>query len=151
MESHKGIGMLIVEPALYLVQVHIRRNAVVDVKQGYRVIGNALSDKFAESTVDVYLTGNRDTHCAQTAVNVAGNKAELSLERRPALICKNNIFAAALVSLSPVKESKLVLRKLRQDTRHFVSVSKLLFHISDNVRDTFVTRVLVIGREQVKL
>ena len=50
-----------VEFALDALFVHILRNAVVDIQQGNGILADAGSDELAECSVDIYLTGYRDS------------------------------------------------------------------------------------------
>ena len=102
MESHEGIGMLVIKFSADRLCIHILRYRVIDIKQCYGILTYAGSDKLAECSVDINLTGNRDSASCQTAVYIAGNKSKLCLECRPAFSSDGNIFAVALVVLYPV-------------------------------------------------
>ena len=76
-EAHEGIGDAIVVLALDILVVDIFGNGVVDIEKSYSVTGNADTYVFAESAVNVHLTGYRYSHSSETAVYIAGLKAEL--------------------------------------------------------------------------
>ena len=98
-EAHEGIFQGVREFALDALFVHILRNAVVDIQQGNGILADAGSDELAECSVDIYLTGYGDSSSGETAVYIAGNKAELSLKCRPAFSGDGHILAIALVPL----------------------------------------------------
>ena len=77
MEAHECIGKLIIIFALDILIIDVLRNGVVDVKQCNSVIGNAKSDVLAKSSVDIHLTGYRDSSCSKTAVYIAWLKSKL--------------------------------------------------------------------------
>ena len=101
-EAHERIGEGVVVLALDVLVVYVLRNGVVDIEQRNCVSGNAQTDVFAQRAVDIYLAGYRDTAAYKAAVYIAGLKAELGRERRPALVCKCNVLLGALVLLCPV-------------------------------------------------
>ena len=94
-EAHEGIFQGVREFALDALFVHILRNAVVDIQQGNGILADAGSDELAECSVDIYLTGYGDSSSGETAVYIAGNKAELSLKCRPAFSGDGHILAIA--------------------------------------------------------
>ena len=143
--------MSIRELALDVILVNVRRNSVVDIKQCYRIIGNALSYVLAYSSPDIYLAGNGNASSRKAAVNIAGNEAELCLERGPALVGKDNKFSFALVLLSPVKESYLILSKLGKNAGHLVALSQLLSHFGNDLFDPCIACMSIECSEQVKL
>ncbi len=61
MEAHECIGKLIIEFALDVLLVDIVRNGVVDVKQSNCIVADAGSDVLTKSSVDINLTGYRDS------------------------------------------------------------------------------------------
>ena len=101
-ESHECIFQRVIELALDLGFVHILRNSIVDIQQGYSILADNGSDKLTERTVDIHLTGYRDALSGQTAVDIARNESELCLECRPALARDSHILAVASVLLNPV-------------------------------------------------
>ncbi len=150
MEAHEGILQRVRELALDRLLVHVLRDGVVDVEQGHHVVRDAGADVLGKRSVDIDFAGDRDSAACQAAVDVAGNKSELCLERRPAFACDRDIFAVALVSLDPVKQGQLVLRQLRQDLRDLVARTELRRHIRDDLRDARIVSVLVVSLEEVK-
>ena len=150
-EAHECVCMSISELALDVILVNVRRNSVVDIKQSYRIIGNALSYVLAYSSPDIYLAGNGNASSRKAAVNIAGNEAELCLERRPALVCEDNKFSFALVLLSPVKESYLILSKLGKNAGHLVALSQLLSHFGNDLFDPCIACMSIECGKQVKL
>ena len=102
MEAHEDILECVVIFTLDVLVVHILGYAVVDVKQCNCIVAHNSSDKLAECAVDIHLAGYRDTLSCQTAVHIAGNKAELCLECRPAFSCDSHIFSVSSVLLYPV-------------------------------------------------
>ena len=86
---------------LFLLYTYLPAH-IIDIKEGYRIFADNGSDQFTQSTVDIYLTGYRDSLSGQTAVYIAGYKSKLCLERRPALSCNCHIFAVPSVLLNPV-------------------------------------------------
>ena len=101
-ESHENIGRCVWMFALDVLAVNIIRNGVVDIQQGYCVLADNGADKFAESTINIYFTGYRDTSGGETAVDIAWNKAKLGLKSRPAFSGNGYIFAVTFVVLNPV-------------------------------------------------
>ena len=77
MEAHECICKLVIIFALDVLIVNVLRNRVVDVKQCNSVIGNAKSDVLAECSVDINLTGYRDSSGSKTAVYIAWLKSKL--------------------------------------------------------------------------
>ena len=77
MESHKCISKLVIVFSFDILIIDVLRNGVVDVKQCNSVIGNAKSDVLAKSSVDINLTGYRDSSGSQTAVYIARFKSKL--------------------------------------------------------------------------
>ena len=150
-EAHECIGELIVELALDGLIVHILGNGVVDVEEGNDIAADDLSDELRETSIDINLTGYRDSHSGKTAVYIAGNELEHGLECRPALSCDGNILSVASVSLNPVKKGKLLLSKLLKDLRLLVSSAELFFHFLNLSRDSLVSGMLVEGLEEVEL
>ena len=105
MEAHKGIGELAVIPALDVLVIDIPGHAVVDVQQRHGVAGNARADILAQRAIDVHLAGDRNAPAGQAAVDIAGFKAELLGECRPALVGKaflysNRLFICSFILFS---------------------------------------------------
>ena len=61
MESHKCISKLIIVFSFNIFIIDILWNRVVDIKQCNCIIGNAKSDVLAECSVDINLTGYRNS------------------------------------------------------------------------------------------
>ena len=101
-EAHEGILLSIVEFSTDISFIQIPWNGIVDIQQGDDILADSHTYVFAESPVDVYLTGYRNSLGGQAAVDITGDKAELSLERRPAFSGDGGIFAAALMFINPV-------------------------------------------------
>ena len=93
MEAHKYVLCGVIELALDVLIINVCGNGIVNVKQSNGVLGNASADIFADSTVNVNLAGNGNSPSRQTAVYKAGNKPELCLKGRPALVCENNVLS----------------------------------------------------------
>ena len=151
MEAHEGIGELVIGGVLDLLLVHVLGHGVVDVQERGRSARDAAEDVLRNRAVDVHLAGNGDTAARQAAVDVAGHKAELRLEGRPALVGKDIILGRALVGLGPVEQGDLVLRELGQDAGVGVVRAELLGHVGRDFCDARIVRVVVKGREQVQL
>ena len=150
MEAHKGILQSIRKFALDALFVHILRNGVVDIQQGNGILTDAGSDELAECSVDINLTGYRNSSSCKAAVYIAGNKTELGLECRPAFSCDGHILTVALVCLYPVKKGQLVLSQFRQDLGFPVTLTQLCLHILYNLRDSRIIGMFVIGLEKIK-
>ncbi len=101
MEAHERIAELVVVFALDILFVKVLRNTVVDIEQSDGIACHAGADVFAQRAVDVNFAGNRNAAAYQTAVYIAGLKAEFLRECRPAFVGKRDIFAGALVLLLP--------------------------------------------------
>ena len=114
MKAHERVSQLIVEPALDLLLIEACRHGVVYVQKGHRILGDAGSDVFGESSVDVNLTADRNPAGCQAAVHIAWLKAELPGECRPALVCKSHILSRTPVTLCPVKKCELELSHPRK-------------------------------------
>ena len=151
MEAHEGIllGVVILSGNLRLI--HIRRNGVVDIKQGHRILAYDGSDELTQRTVDIHLAGYRNAALSQTAVHIAGHAAELGLECGPAFSGNNHMLPAALMLLDPVEQSEFILSQSGKDFRLLVSGAKLRFHIRNHGRDSLVSRMIVEGLKQIQL
>ena len=77
MESHKCISKLIIVFSFNIFIIDILWNRVVDIKQCNCIIGNAKSDLLAECSVDINLTGYRNSSGSQTAIYIARFKSKL--------------------------------------------------------------------------
>ena len=151
-EAHEGIRELVIELALDGFVIHIVRNGVVDIQKSNLISGDAQSDVLGKSSVDIYLAGYRNALAHQAAVDIAGNELEHILECRPALGGQSNVLAIALVSLSPVKKSQLILSKLPEHFRLLAClIVHFLSHIRSNLSDSLIVFVLLIGLEQIQL
>ena len=102
MEAHKGILMRIRELALNGFLEHIRRHGVVDIQQRDGILAHAGPDKLGQAAIDIHFAGHGNAHACETAVHIAGNKAKLGLEGRPAFSRNGHKLPASLVSLYPV-------------------------------------------------
>ena len=155
MEAHEdflvGVGVESELLALDALLVHVAGNGVVDVEQRNSILRDTCSDVLRQCTIDVNLTSYGDSTAGQTAVDIAGNETELSLEGRPALVSHSNELTRTLVSLNPVEQCQLILSELRQHLRNLVAVTELLGHVSSNLVDAWVVSVLLESFEQVEL
>ena len=77
MESHKCISKLVIVFSFDIFIIDILLNRVVDIKQCNCIIGNAKSDVLTKCSVDINLTGYRDSSGNQTAVYIARFKSKL--------------------------------------------------------------------------
>ena len=102
MESHKCISKLVIVFSFDIFIIDILWNRVVDIKQCNCIIGNAKSDVLAECSVDINLTGYRDSLSCQTAVYITWNESELCLECRPAFSGQGYVFSGSFVCFDPV-------------------------------------------------
>ena len=131
--------------------MHILRHGVVDIQKCYRILADSCSDKLTESSINIYFARYRNTTLSQTAVNEARYKAKLCLERRPALTGDAYILAIASMLLNPVKKRQLILSQLLKNLRLLITCPKFCLHISNHLRDSCITCVLVKCLKQVKL
>ena len=143
MEAHEGICVRVVKFACNRLLVHILGHGVVDVEQGNGIFRHTCSDKFGKGSVNVDFAGYRYAFSSQSAVDIAGNKAELGLECRPALAGDCNIFTASAVRLDPIQKGQLVLSKLMEYFRLLVAGAKLCRHIRHHILDTGIICVIV--------
>ena len=150
-EAHEGVRQLVIELALDVLVVDVLRDGVVDVQQGDSIAGHARADVFAQCAVDVHFAGNRDAAGGQTGVDVAGFKAELGRERRPALVRKDNVLARALVSLCPVQQRQLELRHALAQLRIILALAHFLRHVFADSGDAGVASMFLVGDEQIQL
>ena len=150
-EAHKRIGKLIIELALDLFFKEACGNRVVDIQKSDCIFGDAGSDVLAQGTVNIHFAGYRNTPGSQTGVHIAGLKAELLRECRPAFICKSNILACTLVLLCPVKQSELKLCHTLQHIGIISALAHLVLHIFAYSGDSLITGVGFVGDKKVKL
>ena len=108
-EAHEGIGQAVIKLACDVLIVNVLGHAVVDVQQGNGIAGSAHADVLGQSAVDINFAGNGDAAAYQAGVDIAGLKAELRGECRPALVSKSNVLLAALVCICPVQQGQLKL------------------------------------------
>ena len=101
-ESHKCIFLCIWEFSFNTFFVHICRYCIVDIKKCYCILAHSSSDKLAECSVNINLTGYRDSLSCQTAVDITWYESKLCLECRPAFSCDRNIFSVTSVIFYPV-------------------------------------------------
>ena len=151
MEAHECIVQCIVELILNLLVVKLCWYSIVNIKKSCSILRYNCSDELTECSVDINLTGYRDSSACETAVNVAWNEAELCLECRPALSGNGNELSVASVCLYSVKKCKLILCKLCKNLRLLVACAKLCLHILDNLRDSLIACMLIEALEKVKL
>ena len=151
MEPHEHVESVVAVLALDLLFVHVVRHGVVDVQQRRGLFRGAADDVFAERAVDIHLAGRRDQAADEAGVHIARHKAELRLERRPALVGERHILRRAKVLLRPVHKRQLELRKLRQNPRHLVAGAELTRHVGHHVLDAAVARMGVEAGEHVEL
>ena len=85
MEAHEGVGELV-------AVLDILRHRVVDVEQCNSVVAGTHTNILREGTIDIYLTGHGDTTAHKAAVYIAGLKAKLAWESRPALVGECHIL-----------------------------------------------------------
>ena len=151
-EAHEGVGELIIELALDGLVIHIMRNRIIDIQQRGLVSADAQTDVLREGSVDINLAGDRNSPSHETAVDIAWNELEHVLEGRPALSGQRDILSVSLVLLDPVKQRQLVSRKLLQHRWLLaLCIPHLLRHIRDDLRDSLVVLVLLIGLKQIQL
>ena len=101
-EAHECILKCVIKFALDISLVHILGHGVVDVQKGNRILADNRADVLAERSVDINLTGHRDSLGCQAAVHIAGHETELCLECGPAFSGNGHIFSVALVLLHPI-------------------------------------------------
>ncbi len=150
-ESHERIGQLVIIFPLDILVIDILRYGVVDIEKGNRIFGNAKADIFAQGTVDIHLTGYRNSSGAETAVDIARFKTKLRRECRPALICKCNIFSGTLVSLCPVKKGKFKLSHLGIEVSIIFAFAHFLCHISTDIRNARIIFMFLKGNQKIQL
>ena len=150
MESHKCIFLCIWEFCFNALFIHICRYCIIDVEECNCILADNSSDELAECSVNINLTGYRDSLCCQTAVYITWNESELCLECRPAFSCACNVFSVSSVLLNPVFQSNLILSQFRKDLRFLISCSELFFHLFYNGRNSLITFMFVISLEKVK-
>ena len=150
-EAHEGIGKLVVELAGDILVVDVLGHAVVDIQQSDGVAGNAHTDIFAQGTVDIHLAGDRDAAADQAAVHIAGLKAELGRESRPALVGKGHILLAALVGFGPIQQGQFELGHAGQQVGVILALAHLGGHVGADLGDAGVVGVLFISHQQIQL
>ncbi len=151
-EAHKGIGQLVIELAGDILVVKILRHRVIDIQKGHRILGDAGTDVLRESAVNIDLTGHRNAAGGKTGVDVAGLKAKLLGEGRPALVGEADVLSCTLVILGPIQQRQLELCHAGQErgiavTRH----TKLGSHILADGLDTGIVLVCLVGHQQIQL
>ena len=77
METHECICQLVIISSLDVLIINVLRNRVVDVKECNSILRNAKSDVLAECSVNINLTGYRNSSGSKTAVYIARLKSEL--------------------------------------------------------------------------
>ena len=150
-EAHEGLIVIVRVLIVDRLLIHVIGHGVVDIQQSDNVLADTGADKLAQAAINIHFTGYGDSHTSETAVHIAGHKAELRLERGPAFSGDGHIFTVALMLRHPVFERDLILRQLCQNFRLFIARTKLLFHLLHNRRNPFVPRMLVEGFKQIKL
>ena len=96
MESHERIRMSVIKVPLNGFLIHIFRNRIIDIEQGYYILADTSSDKITQRTIDIYLAGYRNASSGQTAVDITWYKTELCLKCRPAFACDGHVLAVDL-------------------------------------------------------
>ena len=150
-EAHEGIGQAIVELALDLLVIDVLGHGVVDVQQGDGIARHAGADVLAQGAVDVHLAGHRDAPGGQAAVHIAGLKAELGGEGRPALVGEGHILPGALVLLGPVQQGQLKLGHADQHVLIVAALAHLLAHVRADLGDPGIVGMLLVGHQQIQL
>ena len=102
MEAHEGIvkGVWVYTGNIFLI--HICRHGIVDIKKCNNIFTDNGSDELRQTSVDIYLTRNRNSLSCKAAVDIAWNKSELSLEGWPAFSGDCNVFAISFVVSDPI-------------------------------------------------
>ena len=151
-EAHKGIRELVIELSFNALVVHILWHGVVDVQQGYRILGNAGADVLGQGAVDIHLAGNRNAAAGETGVHIAGHKVELGLEGGPAFSGNGDILPIALVGLDPIQQGDFVLRELRQHGTVLAHTgTEFGGHFGSYGLDALVAVVLLVALEEIQL
>ena len=114
------------EFAFNLLFVHICRYCIVDIQQCNCILAYNGSDEFTQCSVNINLTGYRDSLCCQTAVYITWNESKLCLECRPAFSCDCHIFSVSSVLLNPVLQGDLILRQLSEGSPVFYFLLRAL-------------------------
>ena len=151
MESHKGIRLGIIIYSLYPLLIHIGRNGIVDIQQGYLILRCADSNILGKRSPDVRLTGNRDPFFHQPGINIAWNKFKFRLEGRPAFVRHCHIVPMALMAFDPVLQRYLILCELFKDFRNFIGASQLFCHLLCHRVNPFILRMCIKGCEEIQL
>ena len=87
----------------------------------------------------------------QAAVHIAGLKAELGRESRPALVGKGHILLAALVGFGPIQQGQFELGHAGQQVGVILALAHLGGHVGADLGDAGVVGVLFISHQQVQL
>ena len=150
-EAHEGIGQAVIKLACDVLIINVLGHAVVDVQQGNGIAGSAHADVLGQSAVDINFAGNGDAAAYQAGVDIAGLKAELRGECRPALVSKSNVLLVALVCICPVQQGQLKLSHAGQQVGIVVAFAHLGSHVLADILDARVICMLFVGNQQVQL
>ncbi len=150
MEAHEGVGQHGVDLALDVFVIDVLRDRVVDVQKRHGVAGHAGADILRQCAVDIHFAGNRDAAGGKTAVDIAGFKTELRRECRPALVCKSDILACALVLFSPVQKGQFKLCHAREQVRIVAAFAHFFSHVLAHISDAGIILMLAIADQQVQ-
>mgnify|MGYP000028439574 CR=1 FL=1 len=99
MESHKCISKLVIVFSFNIFIIDILWNRVVDIKQCNCIIGNAKSDVLAECSVDINLTGYRNSSGNQNGYLHSKVQIQTVTGMQPTFVSKCNVFSCSLMSL----------------------------------------------------
>ena len=133
---------------IFLIQ--IIRYRIINIQQGNCVFADAGSDIFTEGSIDINLTGNRNSSSSQTAVYITGHKSKLRLKSRPAFSGKRHIFAISFVFFDPIQQSQFILCQFFQNFRFFIPLSQLSFHIRYYFRDSLIPCMFVESFKKIQ-
>ena len=150
-EAHEGIRELVVVLALDVLVVNVGGHGVVNVQQGYSVGADAQADVLAQGAVDIHLAAHGDAPAHQAAVHIAGLKAKLAGEGRPALVRKGHILPCTLVLLRPVQQGQLKLRHAAVEILVIGALAHFLDHLRAYVINAGIVFMLLEGHQQIQL
>ena len=112
---------------------------------------NARADVLRQRAVDIDLAGHGDAARGQTGIDIARLEAELFRERRPALFSDRDVFARALVALSPVEQRQLKLRHALEHIGVISALAHFILHILADGGNARIARMGLVGNEQIQL
>ena len=149
-EAHVEVALL-GAGELDALRENVVRDRVVDVEKRSRLFSRALDHVLGDRAVEVDFARNRDAAAGEAGVDVARDKVEARLERRPALVGEDCELGRAALLFVPVHERELELRKLGQEIRIRALGAELLLHVLRNGVDLgFPRRHLVEVLEEVE-